>query len=102
MKHLGAAIVHADGDADDHGPLGLAQPLQDAVVEVDDLGHGFELAAGHLEGGRVLEDGVGMVNDRGFSGWKWYVQPLAPPWIPGRECLLRFPILPGTEQARCI
>ena len=41
--------------------LGLLQPLQDAGVDVDDLGDAFELPAGHLEGGRVFEDGVGMM-----------------------------------------
>ena len=38
-EHFGAPVVHAHRDADDHGPLGLAQPLQDALVDVDDLGH---------------------------------------------------------------
>ena len=39
-EDLGAAVVHADRDADDHGPLGQAQAFEDAVVDVDDLGHG--------------------------------------------------------------
>ena len=70
-EDFGTAIVHAHGNADDHGPLGLAEANADIGVEVDGFGDLVELPQGHLEGRGVLEnrDGsvgtvVGSVGDR--------------------------------------
>ena len=72
---FGAAVIHADRDGDDNGPLGLAEPLQHAGVKVHVLGDHFQLPPGHLKGRRVFKDGdrfvglaVGSVDDRCACG----------------------------------
>jgi hypothetical protein len=74
-EDLGPAVVHADGDADDDGPLGLAETFQHAAVHLDGLGHQVELVAGHPEGRRQLEDGVRgavvFVIGKGHVGCHW-------------------------------
>src|SRR5207244_1940972 len=71
---FGPAVVHADRDADDERPLGHAQPLQHAGVEVDMLGHGRELAEGHLKGWGTLEQGNRYVRRLAVAG-DWFEEP---------------------------
>src|SRR5262249_3788014 len=52
---LRPAVVHPDRHADHQGPLRLHQPLQDAPVDIDGVGHHLQLATGHLERGSVLK-----------------------------------------------
>jgi len=55
-KALDSSIVQFDGDADDHCAFGLAEPLENAAIQLDLLGGHFQLPAGHLKGRRILKD----------------------------------------------
>jgi hypothetical protein len=48
-EHLGAAIVHEGRHADDQCPAGVPEPLVNARIEAEPLGHRIEL----LDGGPV-------------------------------------------------
>src|SRR5262249_35212182 len=51
-EHLGAAVVHRDGDRNLHRLLALLQDVDQVLVDVECLGHQPQLLAGDLE--RVL------------------------------------------------
>src|SRR5204862_4979214 len=55
-KAFRSTVVHFNRYTDHHGSLWLAEPLENAAVQLDLLGGHFQLPAGHLEGRRVLED----------------------------------------------
>src|SRR5438132_35730 len=66
-ESLGSAIVHANGDADDHGTLGHGEPLQNTLVEVHIVRDRFELTASHLVRWGIFEDRDRLLHS--LLGW---------------------------------
>ena len=67
MKPSRAAVVHADGDADDDRAFRLGEPLEHAGIEVDVGGHGHQLTSGHLKGRRAFIERIGRPRASGLA-----------------------------------